>query len=107
MKKKFALKLTVKSVFAACALIKANPQKYGEPARQRCLATPTKGRYNERRLAAGRCALIEALFGLYPDLQGNHGRLTAAFRAGAAPAEPNWDYINELGAQALNLIKKD
>ena len=101
---KTAFKLTVREVFAACTVIKANPGKYASHAVGRALAIKTQGRYAQARLAAGRDAVIEALFALHPEqLKGNHGRATAAFRTGAAPAEPNWAYLNELGAQALNL----
>lgn len=106
---KNAFTLTVRDVFAACTLIKsAGPGPIGERAKERALLIKTKGRYNQARLAAGRDAVLEALFKLYPEqLKGNPGRATAAFRTGALPAEPNWDYLNELGAQALGLLKKD
>ena len=104
MASKFAFKLTVREVFTACTIIKGNPAAYAARDVARCLAIKTPGRYTQARLAAGRNAVIEVLFKLYPDqLKDNHGRVTAAFRAGAAPAEPNWSYLNELGAQALGI----
>lgn len=104
MASKFAFKLTVCDVFAACTVIKANPGAYAQHDVARCLAIKNPGRYAQARLAAGRNAVIEVLFKLYPkQLDNNHGRVTAAFRAGAAPAEPNWSYLNELGAQALGI----
>lgn len=104
---KIAFKLTAREVFAACTVIKANPGKYAARDVARCLAIKTPGRYGQARLAAGRTAVIEALFALFPkELKGNHGRVTAAFRTGASPAEPNWDYLNELGAQALNISEQ-
>lgn len=108
MSTKTAFKLTVRDVFAACTVIKANPGTYAKREHARCLLIKTKARYNQARLAAGRNAIIEALFALYPEqLKGNHGRVTAAFRAGAYPAEPNWGYLNKLGAQALGIQPKD
>ena len=107
MTTKFAFKLTVRDVFAACTVIKANPATYATREHERCLLIKTKARYNQARLAAGRNAVLEALFKLYPDqLKGNVGRATAAFRTGAYPAEPNWAYLNELGAQALGIPEK-
>jgi len=104
MASKIAFKLTVRDVFAAYTAIKTNPGTYAQHDVARCLAIKTKGRYAQARLAAGRNAVIEALFSMYPNaLKGNHGRVTAAFRAGTAPAEPNWSYLNELGAQALGI----
>lgn len=106
---KTAFTLTVRDVFAACTLIKtAGPGPIGERSKERALLIKTKGRYNQARLAAGRDAVLEALFKLYPaQLKGNPGRATAAFRTGAAPAEPNWAYLNELGAQALGIKIKE
>ena len=105
---KTALTLTVRDVFAACMIIKANPGTYAKREHERCLLIKTPGRYAQARLAAGRNAVLEALFKLYPtQLKNNVGRATAAFRAGAYPAEPNWEYLNELGAQALEIQPKE
>ena len=107
MTTKTAFKLTVRDVFAACRIIKANPGTYAKREHERCLLIKTPGRYAQARLAAGRNAVLEALFKLYPtQLKNNVGRATAAFRAGAYPAEPNWAYLNELGAQALGIQPK-
>lgn len=108
MTTKFAFKLTVRDVFAACTVIKSNPGTYATREHERCLLIKTKVRYNQARLAAGRNAVLEALFKLYPtQLKNNVGRATAAFRNGAYPAEPNWEYLNELGAQALGILPKE
>ena len=108
MTTKFAFKLTVLDVFAACTVIKSNPGTYATREHERCLLIKTKGRYNQARLAAGRNAVLEALFKLYPtQLKNNVGRATVAFRTGAYPAEPNWAYLNELGAQALGILPKE
>lgn len=108
MTTKTAFKLTVRDVFAACTVIKSNPGTYATREHERCLLIKTKGRYNQARLAAGRNAVLETLFKLYPtQLKNNVGRATAAFRVGAYPAEPNWEYLNELGAQALGILPKE
>jgi len=90
----------------ACRAIALNPGRYGQKALRACLATTTQERYAQRRLAAGRKAITDALFVLVPALKGDHRRLTAAIRRGTildGGTEPNWAAINEQGAKALNI----
>ena len=104
---KFAFKLNRRDVNAACIVIRIDPAKFAVRETAHCLSTKTALMFNKRRLAAGRSAVIAALFKIYPELDNNFGRVTAAFRAGDELGEPDWDYFNELGAQALGIPRRE
>lgn len=94
--------VTLADIKRAADLIKLNPGKYGKHEREIAERTDTPGRYQQRRLAAGRAAITEVL-----QERGTDPRhLTAAIRAGAiaeGKLEPSWNFINDLGARALGL----
>lgn len=104
---KIAPKLGRRDVNAACIVIRIDPAKFAVRETALCLSTKTNLMFNKRRLAAGRAAVLAALFKIYPELDNNFSRATAAFRAGDELGEPDWDYFNELGAQALGIPRRD
>jgi len=68
----------------------------------RAKACRTPARYRQRALAAGREALVERLFHIFPELNNNIQNLTKALRQ----SNPDTDFnaINEQGAKALGLL---
>ena len=90
------------TIRAAVMRVEGNPGRYASRDTALAKLTKTPGRAAQRRLAAGRQALAEALFEITPELGGRFQKLTAAIRAGYG-RYPDFDAINELGAVALGL----
>lgn len=92
-------------IMEAGAIIGRDPKKYADAEIRRALAVGTPGRYQQRRLAAGREALARALFEMFPDLGSDYHRLTAAIRRGCGP-NVDFELINDIGAWRLGLPKE-
>lgn len=86
--------------YIAAQLITANPGKYAKQQVMHAQETKTKGLKIKRSIAAGRDALAEVLFELYPELNGDFRKLTKAIRMEFGK-DYNFEELNKVGARAL------
>ena len=102
--KKYELKLDMHDIETACHVIATAPAQRAVREVERAKRIHTPKRHDQACLAAGRTAIAEVLFVLYPELNKQFGQLTKALRRGLGD-DVNFDELNLQGAVALGLVE--